>query len=653
MYKMGCFLSRLRADTRGNTLAIVGAALVPISAMIGAGVDMSRAYMAKSRLQNACDAGALAARRVMKSDNLNDTVTNTGKQFFKLNFPIGSYQTEAFEPVFSKPETGVVRIVATTKIPTSIMSMFGVKSLPVEATCDASLNFVNTDVVLVLDVTGSMLDSVPTDASGGTSQKIVAMREAVLALYDELAPVQTQLAAQGLRMRYGIVPYSSTVNVGRLVAAVNPNFIRNSTPYQTRVGNYTTAEDVANTPTTTAAWEVNSSSLSKNDCKNWVDAASVNGGGPKPTPTTKTHYDGSATEGSYVQATNWGYSGAPDTSSSERTCRRWKIVETTTYTRRFKFTNWTYEENALETSQFKTATGIINLATDTGGTVATSGPYNLAQMAASATGVGTSSYTWNGCIEERDTLPQVITLTPPTGAQDLNVNMIPNPADPATQWRPMLPEAIYAPANIWSVSGWTTTNRLADLPADRGYSACPSEARRLQVWDRGSLETYVNGLNAVGGTYHDIGMLWGARFVSPSGIFADSCDTFNNMPCNRHVIFMTDGQQTAYCNVSSAYGVERYGRRVLGSNNCTSDDQSNTTTQNLVERHRQRFRALCAATQNLQASVWVIAFDTSLNSDLTACASNADQAKTSINRADLINQFKNIGNKIGALRLTK
>jgi len=52
----GGFLSRLARDSRGNTLAIVGAALIPLTAMIGSGVDMSRAYMAKTRLQSACDA---------------------------------------------------------------------------------------------------------------------------------------------------------------------------------------------------------------------------------------------------------------------------------------------------------------------------------------------------------------------------------------------------------------------------------------------------------------------------------------------------------------------------------------------------------------------------------------------------------------------
>src|SRR6476659_8968425 len=59
------FLGRLARDARGNTLAIIGAALVPLAGMIGSGVDMSRAYMAKTRLQSACDAGELAGRRVM------------------------------------------------------------------------------------------------------------------------------------------------------------------------------------------------------------------------------------------------------------------------------------------------------------------------------------------------------------------------------------------------------------------------------------------------------------------------------------------------------------------------------------------------------------------------------------------------------------
>src|SRR3569623_53242 len=232
-------LSRLARDVRGNTLAIVGAALVPLTAMIGSGVDMSRAYMAKHRLQSACDAAALAARRVMKNDTLDATVKAEAVKFFNFNFAQGLYQTDAFTPDVTTPSTGTVRVTAATKIPTAIMSIFGFKKLNLAVTCDASQNFVNTDIVLVLDVTGSMAhdvnDNTTTDPS---ATKIQALRDAVIALYDQLAPIQTQLEANGLRLRYAVVLYSSAVNVGKLIYAKNSSYIVDSADYQSRQPQY-------------------------------------------------------------------------------------------------------------------------------------------------------------------------------------------------------------------------------------------------------------------------------------------------------------------------------------------------------------------------------------------------------------------------------
>lgn len=59
------FLTRLRHDTAGNTIAIVAAGIIPLAGMIGGAVDMSRLYLTKTRLQQACDAGALAGRKAM------------------------------------------------------------------------------------------------------------------------------------------------------------------------------------------------------------------------------------------------------------------------------------------------------------------------------------------------------------------------------------------------------------------------------------------------------------------------------------------------------------------------------------------------------------------------------------------------------------
>ena len=658
-------ISKILRDERGNALMIMGAALIPLTMLVGSAVDVSRAYMAKSKLQSACDAASLAARRVMRDDDLSDEVIATGTEYLAFNYPDGIYGSTALEPEFSHPEAGVVRIEASTTIPTVLMQIFGFASLPVVASCDASLNFVNTDVLLVLDVTGSMADAID-----GTP-KIEALREAVLALYDELAPVQTQLQAQGLRLRYGIVPYSSTVNVGRLIYDVNPSYIRNSVAVPSRVANFSTNAGpvtyTSNTPTSDGgAWQSPSNKLNEADCTAYVNTSDVNGGGPEPTARTVTKYDGSSTASSYVKATNWTWLNS---SGTTRTCRRWKTVTTTTYNTiqpRKVFTNWTYRQETYDTSSFKTPTGSIALANNANGSVPSAGgSFNAQRLAANGTGVSSTAVRWTGCIEEADTAPASLidggtSLTIPASAYDLNVNLIPDSNE--TRWRPQLPDVIYQrTAGTNSVNldegstsrkDWIKVDRQringrdvdVDIPYSDGYWACPAESRRLSEWDREQMVTYTNSLQPVGGTYHDIGMIWGARMISTGGIFGDGCDFYNEMPCNRHIIFMTDGQQTAYCDKTlTAYGVEREDKRVTSTSSCT----------NQLARHQQRFRMVCNAAKSMNASVWVIGFATSLNSNLTGCASNIGQATTSTDSESLIARFRQIGNQIGALRLTR
>ncbi|UVI38705.1 TadE/TadG family protein [Qipengyuania spongiae] len=647
------FLARLFADRAGNVLAIVGAGMIPLAMMIGSGIDISRAYMAKSRMQSACDAASLAARRVMRNDTFTSEVDRTGKEFFAFNYPAGIYGTEAFTPVITKPQAGVVRVTAASRIPTAVMNLFGFRTLPVEVSCNASLNFVNTDIVLVLDVTGSMNDTV------GGSVKIQALRDAVLALYDELAPVQAQLRAQGQRLRYSIVPYSSTVNVGRLLYAQNPSYLRTNTTVPSRVANFNQPVYAANSPTRSEGWQIYNGTLTSSDCQTYVGQSEQAGGGPAPTPTTVTRYFGNSAGNGFSQSRNWGWSGAPDTSNTYRSCRRWRVVETTTYETRYSHSNWTYRQVSFDVSNYIKPSGSLTFATSAVGTVPTAGSYNAQQLAAIGSGTSTAQSVWNGCIEERDTTTSIdggSSLSIPSAAKDLNINLI--PSDDSSRWRPMVPDLLFT-RNVGSTSdnhngGATdTTLWIKNNSYSSGYWACPDEARRLAEWDRSTLNAYLQKLAPVGGTYHDIGMIWGARFASTRGVFADACETYAGMPCNRHVIFMTDGAQTAYCGVYSAYGVERNDMRVMGSTNCSSDSQTNSVTANLLSRHEQRFRMACNATKNLGASVWVIGFDTSLNSNLINCATNAGQADTATNRDALIAKFRAIGNKIGALRLTQ
>jgi len=631
------FLARLARDARGNTLAIVGAALVPLAGMIGSGVDMSRAYMAKTRLQSACDAAALAGRRVMTNDTLNSTVTNEAIRFFNFNFRQNLYQTDSFTPVVTRPSSGTVRVTASTRIPTSIMRLFGFTSLPLSVTCDASLNFVNTDVMLVLDVTGSMADPL-----NGT-QKIVSLRDAVMALYDELTPVQTQLESNGLRLRYGIVPYSSTVNVGSLIRAADPAYIADNVTYQSRVASYDQQHTTyigTQQPPEPPVIQIYGSAISQSDCDKYgrnvsfsgFNPSATTGGGPAPTASWSRSFSNDESSG-----VDWGWSGASDTSGNSRSCRRRYVETDTTYQTQVYYTSsgWTYKAESVDVSDYKLGHPVA-YATDDDGQTQTSGSWDPFEIANTASGESHTNATWNGCIEERQQAsPSLITATTPSNlaipptAYDLDINLI--PSNDATRWRPMLPQLEYGRYGTYTYSLST--------------AACPAEARRLQAWNRSAMQSYVNALTPTGSTYHDIGMIWGARLLSSGGIFADSPDSYASMPVARHIIFMTDGQMDTDPNIYSAYGIERNDQRISG--------QSSPSESELNGRHLQRFRMICNAAKSLNISIWVIAFGTTLSTDMQNCASNSNQAATINDRDALIAKFREIGNNIGALRLTQ
>jgi Flp pilus assembly protein TadG len=638
------FLTRLARDRAGNTLAIVGAALIPLTAMIGSGVDMSRAYMAKSRLQNACDAAALAGRRVMTNDTVNQTVIDEARRFFNFNFQQGLYQTSAFTPAVTRSGVGTVRVAATTNIPTSIMGIFGISGIPLSVECDASLNYVNTDVMMVLDVTGSMAE----DLNG--TQKMVALREAVMALYDALAPTQTQLEAAGMRLRYGAVPYSQTVNVGNLLNAINPNYLADSVEYQTVVGNYSTPvyTGTAQPPEAPVVQVFNNGAgISQADCDLYgqnrsfsgFSPSATTGGGPPPAATWSRTFSNNEAAGS-----DWGWSGAADTGGSTRSCRRRYVETDTTYVTEYTLTNWSYEGESIDVSQYKRGNPVTvstNLSTGQHGRVPAADPsLDPLEIASRATGVTTTTLTWNGCIEERQTVASINTnsgFNVPPDAFDLDINMIPN-ADDDTRWRPMFRDIVFRrPAGNVSTTNGGSVTYMNGTP-------CPAAARRLNTMSRTAMQNYVNGLQPVGSTYHDIGMIWGARMLSSGGVFADSPDTFNNMPVARHIIFMTDGQLAPSCGTYGAYGIEQNSpHRVTGASNCPD----------LYNRHLQRFRMACNQARGLNMSIWVIAFGTALTQDMIDCASNANQASTAANRQQLIDRFTQIGQNIGALRLVQ
>ena len=643
--------NRLARDIAGNTLAIVAAAIIPLAALIGGGVDMSRAYMAQSRLQLACDAAALAGRRAMTTGVVDNTVRSEALKFFRFNFPTGEsssttppYGVASFTPAVADGDDSAVVVTASTTVPTTLMGIFGYNSIPVSVNCNAKQDFVNTDVMLVLDNTGSMSqDTNGVEQNSGSTSKIAGMRTAVMALYDQLAPTQALLASHGLRLRYGVVPYSVAVNVGKLLPA---GYVKSDNwNYQSRVADYTTPVYVGTSGNAVADGTIETfnsgTGISSNNCNKYAANQSFTGF----TPTTPTSGGGPAPTATwaYSWVPEWGWSGAPDNSGNTKSCRRYRYVTTTTYVTRYSASSssaWTYKQvsaangvTPYDVSNFVAGNGII-LATNTGGTMVTPGTYNMQQIAAQATNASgvtnlttnsSTPSTWDGCVEE----PQTSWSLPDPNALDLALNSVPT-SDPNSQWKP-----------YWDDISYLNSGSKPTV-------ACPKEAARLTVWDRTTLQSYVNALVANGNTYSDIGMIWGGRLLSTSGVFAaDNPTTYNNMPVARYLILMTDGYINTTGTTYSGYGIEKYDHRVDGA----SYPGDTTDTNN----HYSRFSTVCNIVKSMGVQIWVIGYGSGVTMDasLQGCASDTTKASQAADTTALIAKFQEIGKDIGALRLTK
>ncbi len=618
-------LRRFAADKRGNTLAMVAAGLVPMAGMIGGGVDISRAYMVQTRLQQACDAGVLAGRKAMSNSTYNAAAKQQAENFFKTNFPEGYLRTQNLTFTHSNP-SGTAKVVgeASVTLPTVIMKIFDQDGIDVDVECEAVMEIANSDITFVLDTTGSMNDNVST-GSGGTIKKIVALRNAMGSFDDT---VRAAAAGSNSRIRYAMVPYSITVNVGELIYDLDKTYLIGGTAGDTYA--YESRQRPTSGPTLEATFYESQASLDGSECKNkfGTQNSGISGwwqpswhGYSSGNPVTQ----GGKTYVFSYYSWNGSTSNPPsyaNGSSYWRDCVR-KV-------QRYGSggsSDWIYKEYNLEVDDFVDSIKSSNPA--------------VPNPAADS---GTSR--WNGCIEERQTIASSSiswnasgkTITP-AGTFDLDIDLVPNNNN--QRWRPAWSDVVY-----YRSSG--TTQSSSGTKVSGNEAACPLKSQLLTEMSEAAFDAYIAALGTSGYTYHDIGMLWGARVSSTSGIFQDNVNSPppNNGFVSRHLIFMTDGDQVSQDTAYTAYGVERHDQRVGGGAN-------NSTTESY---HIDRLLAICSAIKARGIRLWIIGFDVDLDnskfSHLNNCASTGS-AYEAENAASLNSAFTEIAAAVADLRLSE
>lgn len=645
------FVRRLRHDRRGNVLLIGAASMLPLLGMVGGAFDMARAYLVRTRLQQACDAAVLAGRLSMGAQSWGTAAQQDADQYFLSNFQPGQYGSNGSQIVYEPRGTSTIHAIASANVPLLIMKLFGFRAMTMQATCDAQMELPNADIMFVLDTTLSMAESNP----GDSVSRIAALRSSVQKFYD----VMQKSKGSETRLRYGFVPYSSTVNVGTLL---KPDWLVSRWTYQSRVareieqmpkeapefvtvadgdwyttgGTSTTTQSVIASEKCTATTVLNYTTRQEDLVKNadgtasWVIVHTVNNiersarlSGGICTVTETTYKD-------YVKKRKEKKIKNPD-------------AGTTTYENRYW---WDYAPIEYSVAALKGADGIGNVA----------GGEFTAQV---ANDHQSRTIRWkrdNACIEERQSSLNHDAMTAEPG-YDLDVDTIPIAGDARTQWRPALPGLVYS-RKQWNMNDiqsdrWgsptevlhTYDNYITPSSDAAVRAACPTYARKLATIDATTLSNYLVSLKPAGLTYHDVGFLWGLRLLSPQGLFASENQPPLGSKLARHLIFMTDGQTETHVADYDAYGLSALDRRRTPSGRLPTAAEQNT----LVEK---RLASLCLVAKAKGITVWVIAFGTSLTPLLDGCAAqgHAFEAKSAL---ELETAFSDIAKRISHLRLVR
>lgn len=182
-------------DVRGGIALIFAIALVPIAIAAGSAVDMGRAYVVRSRLSYALDAAGLAVGSAATTDP--DELEVILQDYFDANYPDERMGIPA-APTMTI-DGNEIHLSVTAELPTTLMNVIGIHELTVGTSAVIIKETKGLEVVLVLDITGSMIGS-----------KLESLIEASHTFIDILFGDEET----NDKLKIGIVPFNMTVNVG-------------------------------------------------------------------------------------------------------------------------------------------------------------------------------------------------------------------------------------------------------------------------------------------------------------------------------------------------------------------------------------------------------------------------------------------------------
>jgi Flp pilus assembly protein TadG len=196
-------LKRLAHAQHGSALPIVGLAMMAILGSAGVAVDMGRVQIVQARMQNSIDAAGLAAGSVISTENPSAQVN----KYFNANFPQGYMgSTITSLTAITNEDNTKLDINVSGKVPTTFMKIFGIDEVDIGASSQITRAQRGLELVLVIDVTGSMNSS-----AGNGQTRLQAAKSASISLLNILYGAENT----NDNLWVALVPFSQAVNVGK------------------------------------------------------------------------------------------------------------------------------------------------------------------------------------------------------------------------------------------------------------------------------------------------------------------------------------------------------------------------------------------------------------------------------------------------------
>ncbi|MBM3618068.1 MAG: pilus assembly protein [Alphaproteobacteria bacterium] len=188
--------ARMLRDEGGNVLMFVGLGMFALVGATGVAVDMSRLQSAQTKLSNALDSAGLAAGSKAHSANVQQVVNN----YMAVNYPPGFLDSTLMSTTATvSQDNTVITLSATARVPMTFMQIFGTEYMDVVASSEITRENKGLELVMALDVTGSMAGTKITDLRS-------AATDMVNILFGDKATMENLYVA--------VVPYVTTVNIG-------------------------------------------------------------------------------------------------------------------------------------------------------------------------------------------------------------------------------------------------------------------------------------------------------------------------------------------------------------------------------------------------------------------------------------------------------